>query len=380
MKQDSLDLDYVPAQVSEGKVWYIYYWVKNPQTRELVRIRYKFNRIKLVSERRREARRICTEINHKLYKGWNPLIEQEAPRAYTPFTDAVDTFLKEIQRQIDDGTKRPDTMRSYSSSLRLFSTFLEKRGQNDMYTLFFTHELVREYLDDIYFERKLSAITRNNHLTFLKNFGEWCVGKRFVKVNPCQGIKPLKASNQKKRTVIPRPIIKKFLNDVQISSGFRVLCGLIYYCLIRRTELTLLKVSSIQLSQQRIIIPGELSKNKREQPVSIPEVIIPLLIEHLKTAKSTDFLFSSNNYLPGQERLSPKKVTDEWVRQRKEHKWPEGYQLYSLKDSGITHMLEDGIPQIDVRDQARHTDISITNRYIAASGQRSPSSLKNWRA
>lgn len=370
----------MPAQVSEGKVWYIYYWVKNPQTGELVRIRFKFNRIKRISERRREARRICLEINNKLYKGWNPLVEQEAPRAYTEFSHAVEVFLKEIERQIEDGTKRPDTLRSYASALRLFSAFLEKQGKDDMYTLFFTHEIVRDYLDEMYFHRKVSAVTRNNHLTFLKNFGEWCVGKRFVKVNPAEGIKPLKASTQKRRTIIPRAIVKEFLLDLEVSPGFRLLCALTYYCLIRRTELTLIKVSSIQLAQQRIIIPGEISKNSREQPVSIPSIIVPLLVNHLKTAKPSNYLFSTNDYKPGKNRLSPKKVTDEWVRHKKRYKWPDGYQLYSLKDSGITHMLEDGIPQIDVRDQARHTDISVTNRYIAASGQRSPETLKNWNA
>ena len=38
-------------------------------------------------------------------------------------------------------------------------------------------------------------------------------------------------------------------------------------------------------------------------------------------------------------------------------------QLYSLKDTGITTMLENGVPAIDVMKQAGHHDLSITTRY-----------------
>jgi len=39
------------------------------------------------------------------------------------------------------------------------------------------------------------------------------------------------------------------------------------------------------------------------------------------------------------------------------------YDFYSLKDTGITKLLEAGIPIIKVRDQARHHDIKITEKY-----------------
>lgn len=48
---------------------------------------------------------------------------------------------------------------------------------------------------------------------------------------------------------------------------------------------------------------------------------------------------------------------------RKELQLPETMQLYSLKDTGITNMLENGVPAIDVMKQAGHHDLAMTSRY-----------------
>lgn len=48
---------------------------------------------------------------------------------------------------------------------------------------------------------------------------------------------------------------------------------------------------------------------------------------------------------------------------RRELKLPDTMQLYSLKDTGITNMLENGVPAIDVMKQAGHHDLSMTTQY-----------------
>lgn len=48
---------------------------------------------------------------------------------------------------------------------------------------------------------------------------------------------------------------------------------------------------------------------------------------------------------------------------RKALHFPDSYQFYSLKDSGIRDLANaEGI--VVARDQARHTDISVTNKYL----------------
>ena len=44
-------------------------------------------------------------------------------------------------------------------------------------------------------------------------------------------------------------------------------------------------------------------------------------------------------------------------------KLPKEYQLYSLRDSSINNMLEEGIPALDVMQAAGHSDLAMTTRY-----------------
>ena len=53
----------------------------------------------------------------------------------------------------------------------------------------------------------------------------------------------------------------------------------------------------------------------------------------------------------------------EWKKMRRALRWSDDYQFYSLKDSGIRDLANaEGI--VVARDQARHTDISTTNKYL----------------
>ena len=51
---------------------------------------------------------------------------------------------------------------------------------------------------------------------------------------------------------------------------------------------------------------------------------------------------------------------------REKLRFPDSYQFYSLKDSGIRDLANaKGI--VIARDQARHADISTTNKYLKGS-------------
>ena len=48
---------------------------------------------------------------------------------------------------------------------------------------------------------------------------------------------------------------------------------------------------------------------------------------------------------------------------RKDLGLPAELKFYSLKDTGITNMLKSNMDVLSVRDQARHSSISITDMY-----------------
>ena len=88
-----------------------------------------------------------------------------------------------------------------------------------------------------------------------------------------------------------------------------------------------------------------------------------LLKKHIDNTNPNDYLFSVKDFKPGVKQVTPKKISDNWVKFRTLKKIPIQYQLYSLKDTGITDLLISGVPAIKVRDQARHHDLKITESY-----------------
>lgn len=81
------------------------------------------------------------------------------------------------------------------------------------------------------------------------------------------------------------------------------------------------------------------------------------------------FDFLSHYYLlgdkliPSEQQMYVNRLRLEWNKVRKSLKFPTSYQFYSLKDAGIRDLANaEGI--IVARDQARHTDVSVTNKYL----------------
>lgn len=190
------------------------------------------------------------------------------------------------------------------------------------------------------------------------------VDHNYLTNNPADKIQKRK-TGRKKREVLPsylREEVFKYLTNT--SKPYLTLCLCVYFCFIRRTELTKLKVKHIDLVNNTIFIPDSISKNKKDGVVTIPKRLKTRIAKHIDRFNKDDFLFS-NNFIPGVEKLNPKKISDEWAKIRASLGFANKYQFYSLKDTGITNLLLMGVPAKKVRDQARHHDIRITEAYIA---------------
>ncbi len=354
-------IDYKPAELHKNKDWRIVYYAKIPAKNELKRFRVRVPKISSVSERNRTAKKMVLDINQKLAAGWSPFYEDKTNQ-YKSYDEVINLFLSIIKREVEDGLKRPPTLKSYTSKIGIFKNYLKKNHKKVKFIVELDIYIINSYLDYIYMERKVSPQTYNNHLGMLILFFEFCISKGFLKQNPAQGIKK-KPKQKKKREVLgqnEKTKLKEYGND---NKAYYTLCMLTYYTFIRRTELTKIKVSEVNLRNGYITVLAENAKNKKTENVTIPNALYPLLIDHLTTANNSDYLFSANNFKPGKKQLKPKKISDEWVKFRKKHKIETKYQFYSLKDTGITDLLNTGIPAIKVRDQARHHDLEMTETY-----------------
>ena len=359
-------VDFVPAEVKEttGENWRIVFYVRKPGTNEMKRFRRRVKKLSGHQKRMRYAKRICANLNKKLESGeWSPYKSPTASKEYKLLQEVMDKFIEHSERKHRDNLLRDDTLRSYKSFTKNITKYLQLKGFAEMFTVEFSKKFIVEFLDYLYYDKKRSSRTSNNYLSFCSTIARYMMDRDYLAENPTSGIEPRRVG-KKKREIIPAKIRNEiFKYQAQHNERYLVLCLMVYFCFIRRTEISKLLVKHVDLIGDTIFIPGDLSKNTKDGFVTIPKKLKILLVKHLDGAEMEDYLFSDQNFAPGPKQLKPKKISDTWAKMREDLGFKKEYQFYSLKDTGITQLFLLNVPLIKIRDQARHHDIKITESY-----------------
>ncbi len=354
---------FYPAYLSTGKEWKIIYYVFNPYTNEMQRFRIKLNHIKTVSERRKIARSMIIEINQKLYQGWNPCLKEENKIVFTPLLEIIEIYKASKFKELE-----PNSQRSYESYLVKIKDYITKINKNIL-----PQDFTPVHATRMMIELKASVLPRtyNNNLRFLKTLFNWMIEYSYLQVNPFIKLQP--QSNKlckKKRIAFTRSEIHDLIKMLEFENPrFAIVCQLIYYCLLRPDDIVELKKSSFDLANHLIYIKAEQTKNQKDSYRVIPSVLDESLKKlELEKLKDTDYIFSDTkgyNIEAGKLKLSPRKLSRIWSDfVRPKMNWGMEYQLYGLKDTGITNMLADGISPAFVQGQADHYSLEVTNKYV----------------
>jgi len=302
--------------------------------------------------------------------GWNPFYENKGSKEFAKLFDAMNIFLRRTEIEFKDGNLRKDTLKTYTSQVNILKDYILIVADENMMCFNFDSDFVGKYLDNVRYEKGRSARTRDNYLMFLGTLSRWLISKKYITANPTEHFSKINRK-EKKRIIISESDRIKIFNYWSLKNNeYLLLCLVCYYCLIRRTELTKLKVADFNPEKNTIWIGGGDSKNRKGNHVTVPREVNNLLISHISKAMNSDFLFSTDKFTPGPEQCNPDKITKYWARMRTELKLSAKIDWYSLKDTGITDLLKAGVPLISVRDQARHYSSKQTDEYT-------PRNLKN---
>ena len=242
------------------------------------------------------------------------------------------------------------------------------------YVYQFDRSFCVDFLDYVFIERDNGAQTRNNYLNFLRVFSGFLVEKGYLKSKPTDGISPIsKRLYKKERECIPLDVVGRIANYCREKEpDFLFACYLLYYCFIRPVEMTRLKVRHFNLKACTLTIPGELSKNKTTQTITLPRKVIQYGIDiGVFSAPMDDYIFSYR-LKPGSVEIDPKHFRDHWDNVRQALKLKKEWKFYSLKDTGITEMCDRNVAPRHVKDQARHSSLAITDIYLQKSAKNAP--------
>ncbi len=368
----------MPAKLSQGKVWYIYYYVKEPSSRKLKRFRIKLERFKTKKEKKIAAQIIINRINEQLALGWNPIVEQAAPNSYHTLHDALDSFLSIKGREMEE-----NSMRCYRSYVKFLKKWLSGKGFDEkMYACSFSRQLALEIMDDIDNDEKVSPRTFNNYLMFYRILFNWMVDKGYISGNPFEGIKKKsKKLTQKTRRIMTDDELSRLFTHLQsVNSQYLVICLLCYCCLMRPKEIALLKCGDVDLGQQLIHVRGEIAKNDNDSYRTIPDDMMPYMRE-LDLSHPDWYIFGSHHeydFSPGPKQICSRKIAKYWSDHlRHDCGLPMELQFYSLKDTGITNMLGSGVPVSFVKQQADHSSLAMTSIYLGKLQDKASEAIRN---
>ena len=353
-------LKFTFPKLHTGSKWYVDFYAYDPATDTMRRKKFHLDNIEKITERRKRANEMIESLTKLLRSGWSPWINAETNRSYTLLEDALEKYEAYVERM-----PKYKTRKSYTSRLNIFRKYNASRLLPIRYVYQYDTAFVSDFLDYIFLDRETNARTRNNYRQWCASLATFFIEKQYLTTNPVEKIKT-SADTGKKRQPLTAQMLHELEKHLRDSHPyFYLACMMEYYTFIRPEELTHVKLADINVKEQSVFISAEVSKNKHDGKVGLNAKIIMFMIDLGVFKYPNDYyLFGPKVSRPSATRSDSEMFRRKWnTLVRKGLKWADCYQFYSLKDSGLRDLANaEGI--VIARDQARHTDVATTNKYL----------------
>ena len=356
-------IDYTLPKLHNKKNWYVDFCCYDPAERRMKRKKYMLDSIEKKSDRKRRAAEIIANLTSRLRAGWNPWAEASTERQYTKFADVTTLYLRYIDKLTTNNTLKKKTAYDYQSRMNMLLEYNSTRSASITYIYQFDQVYISDFLDYILLDRDSTARTRNNYRTWLSALCSWLQEKKYIESNPIEKIKSLVEGEKIRSAMAEHDItrLKDYLMDT--NKFFLLACMMEYYTFIRPDELSNIRLRDINIKSQKIFVSSSISKNRRDGMVGLNDSIIRLMIDLDVFGSPSSYFLFGKNFKPNMNKADSRIFREYFNKVRAVLRWPNCYQFYSLKDSGIRDLANaEGI--VVARDQARHSDISTTNKYL----------------
>lgn len=356
-----------------GKKNYVDFYFYLPDTGEKKRVKKFFDSIKKKREMKLEMQKYIETIASQLRSGWRPFHENTTDRSYKKFKEILEIYKAGLSRY-----DRKKTVHNYSSRTKILIEYLSEHSLSEIYCYQFDRQFCIEFLDWLTFQRKVLPRTVNNYKGWLSSLAIWMIERNYIRTNPVEKIKKIRETEK-----IRQPLTQEQLNIFfkylsKHDKPFLVACLFEYYTFIRPNELSHAKLQDISIQKQTIFVPGEVSKNHRDGLVSLNPTLIKMMLELGYFNYPYDYYIFGSTFKPSPARADADHFNKKWAYYRKILKFPEDLKFYSLKDSGIRDLANSkGV--VVARDQARHTDIATTNKYLKGKNLSAPTEAKKFK-
>mgnify|MGYP000211543998 CR=1 FL=1 len=285
------------------------------------------------------------------------LIEELAISRAPQISDIHAKILEQVERKRPFW--RPSTYQQYCSIVKLFFEYVGGREP--------TGVLIAEFF--VHLRTIRHPTTYNKYLMHLKQlFNAVGVYGRFA------GIEKVKNEKTPLRYFQPHQIKRLKVHILDTDPQLWQFVQFIYFCFIRPKELRFLRASDILLEEEKIFIPGNISKNRKNQYITIPDSFVPSL-QWIYDLSPASYLFPSP--------MDPTKPIGRNTMYHRHKKFLTQlnfgpyYSLYSWKHTGAVAAAKAGISVKELQIQLRHHSLDETDKYLRQMGVRDLVHLKS---
>lgn len=165
-------------------------------------------------------------------------------------------------------------------------------------------------------------------------------------------------------TVLSKEEVWRMLKVAKLLKH-RILIGLLYGCGLRCMEVRSLRLSDLDFDRKQLkVVQG---KGKKDRYVPLSEHLIRGLIKYIEAEKPQDYLFGAVNGRAGgafDSRYSQKGVQWAVKQLSKDAGIKKDVHVHTLRHSFATHLLEDGMDIVTLKNLLGHENLETTMEYL----------------
>jgi len=247
--------------------------------------------------------------------------------------------------------------------VKLFNDYLENKKLAAMPSELFNVNHAQSFMDWVMKDGNRNPRTYNNILESMRILSNGLTARnnQMLQVNSFREIKMLPEQEAALTALVYQET--KIINENLPCYDFNlyIIAQLIYYCFLRPQEIVRLKVKNIFLDDQLILITGDISKNKKNQAIMIPDPFMKDL-RKLDLAYPGDHYIFSRKLKPGTKLIAPTRIAEAW------RKWADIFgiekNIYSLVNTGAGRADRSGATTRDIQLHKRHHSLEMTQIYL----------------
>lgn len=276
----------------------------------------------------------------------------------------VDLFLNylRVEKHLSD-----NTLQAYGRDLRFFSEFLFKSKKTNLKNI-----VQKDILQFIASRRRKEVKSRSisRNLVTIRQFFRFLVREHILKDDPSSKIEFPKLGTRLPKTMSLEQIDSLLSQpDQKTSRGLRdyALIHLMYATGMRVSELTSLKMSSLNLEGGYLKVMGKGSKERIIPMGSVALVALLDYIEKVRVRKNPEshYLFLGNK----DGRLTRQAVWNRIKNYARQAGVKVNVTPHVLRHSFATHLLERGADLRSVQTMLGHADVTTTQLYTHVSAK-----------